>query len=69
MTKTYMPEIEDASPVDIGRPVEWLLDPVTRDVLGVTYVFTQSNERRTVWYTANKRKPKVSVAISSICDH
>lgn len=62
MTEVRTQDSEDASPLDIGRPVEWLLDPETREVLGVTYVFVQSDERRTVWYTANKRKPKSSVA-------
>ena len=27
--------------------------------LGVTYEFSQTGDRRTVWYTANKRRPKM----------
>lgn len=68
MTDTQKPETKDVSILDIGRPVEWMLNPVTRDVLGVTYVFTQSSERRTVWYTANKRKPKDSLTVTNLSD-
>lgn len=45
--------------IDIGRPVEWMVDPVRPEVvLGVTYEFSQSATRKTVWYTPNKRRPK-----------
>jgi hypothetical protein len=45
--------------VDIGHPVELLVDPDDHDVvLGVTYQFSVSGARKTVWYTANKRRPK-----------
>lgn len=58
----------DVSPnagIDIGRPVEWLVDPDDLGiVLGVTYEFTLSRERKTVWYTKNKRKPKDYVVVA-----
>lgn len=51
--------------IDIGRPVEWMVDPVRSEVvLGVTYEFSQSAARRTVWYTPNKRRPKLFTAVS-----
>jgi len=44
---------------DVGRPVEWMVDPDQREmILGVTYEFSHTGERKTVWYTANKRRPK-----------
>lgn len=57
-------EIGDASRIDIGWPVEWMVDPDRHDlVLGVTYVFSQTGLRRTVWYTANKRRPKIFAVV------
>ena len=48
-----------ADGIDIGRPVEWMVDPANHDItLGVTYLFDETGERRTVWYTPNKRKAK-----------
>ena len=45
--------------IDLGRPVEWMLDPHDqKTVLGVVYEFSQSKERKIVWYTANKRRAK-----------
>jgi hypothetical protein len=45
--------------VDVGNPVEWMVDQdAPETILGVTYEFSQTGERRTVWYTANKRRPK-----------
>lgn len=53
--------------VDIGRPIEWLVDPEDRSVvLGVTYEFNVSGERKTVWYTANKRRPKHFAAVAQL---
>lgn len=53
--------------IDIGRPVEWMVDPVRPGtVLGVTYEFSQSAARRTVWYTPNKRRPKKFTAVSEL---
>jgi hypothetical protein len=38
--------------INIGRPVEWMLDLQDPDqILGVTYLFSSSGERLTVWYT------------------
>lgn len=45
--------------LDVGRPVEWMVDPDQREtILGVTYEFSHTGERKTVWYTANKRRPR-----------
>lgn len=45
--------------IDLGRPIEWMLDPHDqKTVLGVVYEFSQSKERKIVWYTANKRRAK-----------
>lgn len=68
MTYIQTPETTDVSLLDIGRPVEWMLNPVTRELLGVTYAFAQSGERRSVWYTANKRKPKDSLTVTNLSD-
>jgi len=36
--------------IDVGKPVEWMLDPDQREnVLGVTYEFCQTGFRKTVW--------------------
>jgi hypothetical protein len=38
--------------INIGRPVEWMLDLHDPGrILGVTYQFSRSGERLTVWYT------------------
>jgi hypothetical protein len=38
--------------INIGRPVEWMLDlHDPGQILGVTYLFSISGERLTVWYT------------------
>ena len=53
------------SEFDIGTPVEWMVDPDHREkILGVTYEFSQSGERKTVWYTPNKRRAKRFVVVS-----
>jgi hypothetical protein len=60
-----------ASPtsIDIGRPVEWMVDPERPDlILGVTYAFSETGARKTVWYTANKRQAKVYVTVTEISD-
>jgi len=60
-----------ASPIgiDIGRPVEWMIDPEQRDlILGVTYVFVETGARKTVWYTANKRRAKAYVTVTELSD-
>ena len=68
MTSTEAPALErtiPASEFDIGRPVEWMVDPDHRArILGVTYEFSQTGERKTVWYTPNKRRPKRFVVVS-----
>ena len=49
---------------DVGRPVEWMVDPDQREtILGVTYEFSHTGERKTVWYTANKRRAKCFIVL------
>ena len=49
---------------DVGRPVEWMVDPDHREkILGVTYEFSHTGERKTVWYTANKRRAKCFIVL------
>ena len=51
--------------IDIGRPVEWMVDPERRDiVLGVTYEFTETGHRKIVWYTPNKRRAKAFIVVT-----
>ncbi len=68
MTSTEDPALARTIPpseFDIGTPVEWMVDPDQREkILGVTYEFSQSGERKTVWYTPNKRRPKRFVVVS-----
>jgi hypothetical protein len=55
------------SEIDVGKPVEWMVDPDQREkILGVTYEFSQTGERRTVWYTPNKRRAKAFVTVSTL---
>lgn len=55
-----------AGRIDVGRPVEWMLDPMNpAEVLGVTYLFSETSARHTVWYTTNKRRPKGYVTVST----
>lgn len=68
-TNVMAPDIpQGACEIDVGKPVEWMVDPTTHAVLGVTYAFSQSGERKTVWYTANKRKPKASLMVTILSD-
>ncbi len=60
--------LQSMNELDVGRPVEWMVDPMTQAVLGVTYAFSQSGERKTVWYTANKRKLKASLMVTILSD-
>ncbi|MGO4910044.1 hypothetical protein ACEN2J_17120 [Pseudorhodobacter sp. W20_MBD10_FR17] len=53
------------SEIDVGKPVEWMVDPDQREkILGVTYEFSQTGERRTVWYTPNKRRAKAFATLT-----
>jgi hypothetical protein len=57
-TKALEPNAS-TSEINIGTPVEWMVDPdEAQIVLGVTYAFSLTGERKTVWYTANKRRAK-----------
>ena len=54
-----------AAKFDVGRPVEWMVDPDHREkILGVTYEFSHTGERKTVWYTANKRRPRKRAVVA-----
>lgn len=68
MTNTDAPALERAIPpseIDVGRPVEWMVDPNSRaTILGVTYEFSKTGERKTVWYTPNKRRAKDFVVMA-----
>ena len=68
MTSIEAPALKRAiqpSEFDIGTPVEWMVDPDQRArIPGVTYEFSQTGERKTVWYTPNKRRPKRFVVVS-----
>lgn len=45
--------------INIGKPIAWMLDQATGlQVLGVTYEFTLTGERISVWYTENSAAPK-----------
>ena len=55
------------SEFDIGTPVEWMVDPDKREtILGVTYEFSQTGERKTVWYTRNKRRAKGALVVTGL---
>jgi hypothetical protein len=70
MTSPEAPALERTIPpseLDIGTPVEWMVDPEQREtILGVTYEFSQSGERKTVWYTPNKRRAKKALVLSEL---
>lgn len=59
--------VMQAEELDIGKPVEWMFDPEDRQkIVGVTYAFTHSGERKTVWYTANKRRAKNAIVVTEL---
>ena len=70
MTTTEAPALKRIIPpseFDIGTPVEWMVDPDRREtILGVTYEFSQTGERKTVWYTSNRRRAKRFVIVSGL---
>jgi hypothetical protein len=70
MTSTEAPALERTIPpseFDIGTPVEWMVDPDQREkILGVTYEFSQTGERKTVWYTPNTRRAKRFVVVTDL---
>ena len=70
MTSTKAPALKrtmSPSELDIGTPVEWMVDPDQREtILGVTYEFSQTGERKTVWYTPNKRRAKKALVVSEL---
>lgn len=70
MTSTKGPALERTIPpfeFNIGTPVEWMVDPDQRQkILGVTYEFSQTGERKTVWYTPNKRRTKQFAIVTDL---
>jgi hypothetical protein len=70
MTSPEAPALERTTPpseFDIGIPVEWMVDPDQREtILGVTYEFSQTGERKTVWYTPNKRRAKTYLVVDDL---
>ncbi|GHC37058.1 hypothetical protein GCM10007291_43230 [Gemmobacter nanjingensis] len=59
--------VMSAAELDVGRPVEWMVDPDHREkILGVTYAFSHTGERKTVWYTANKRRAKNALLVTDL---
>jgi hypothetical protein len=72
MTSTETPALERAVPpsdIDVGTPVEWMVDPDRREtILGVTYEFSQTGERRIVWYTRNKRRAKAVLILNELAE-
>ena len=59
-----------AAKFDVGRPVEWMVDPDHREkILGVTYEFSHTRTRKTIWYTANKRRAKSFVVVEVVQLH
>lgn len=70
MTSTGTPAVEPIPPhseIDVGKPVEWMVDPDSREtILGVTYEFSQTGERKTVWYTRNKRRAKAVLVLTEL---
>ena len=60
-------EDTSAAEPDVGRPVEWMIDPDHREkILGVTYEFCHTGERKTVWYSANKRRAKNALLVTEL---
>jgi hypothetical protein len=70
MTDQEAAPLERAVPpteIDVGKPVEWMVDPDQREtILGVTYEFSHTGERKTVWYTPNKRRAKRFVVVTDL---
>lgn len=65
-TATLDPIVSPAE-LDVGTPVEWMVDPDRRTIiLGVTYEFCQTGARKTVWYTPNKRRAKSCVILKNL---
>ena len=70
MTDLKANALDDDTPTaepDVGRPVEWMVDPDHREkILGVTYEFSQTGDRKTVWYTPNKRRVKNALLVTEL---
>lgn len=59
--------LQPAAECDVGNPVEWMVDPDHPDkILGVTYEFSHTGTRKTVWYTQNKRRAKNCTVVADL---
>jgi hypothetical protein len=66
---TTLGHTQRTSVIDVGKPVEWMVDPDQHDkILGVTYEFTLSGIRKTVWYTHNKRRIKAVLILTELAE-
>ena len=72
MTSTETPALERIIPpseIDVGKPVEWVVDPVIcTAILEGTYEFSQSGVRKTVWYTPNNWRAKLALVLSELAE-
>lgn len=51
--------------INIGIPVEWMVDPENPEkALGVTYEFSLTKERMTVWYTDDGKPARHATIIT-----
>lgn len=51
--------------INVGRPVEWMVvTEAPRRVLGVTYLFSLTGERITVWYTPDGMPAENAVRVT-----
>jgi len=61
--------VASSAEIDVGNPVEWMVDPDNREtILGVTYEFSQTGARKTVWYTPNKRRTKTYHVVGKLTE-
>lgn len=55
--------------INVGRPVEWMVvTEAPRRVLGVTYLFSLTGERITVWYTPDGMPTENTVRVTCLDD-
>lgn len=58
---------EDRNRINIGIPVEWMVDPDNPErALGVVYEFSQTGERRKVWYTPDGKPTRTIKVVTQI---
>lgn len=53
--------------INVGRPVEWMVGKEEpQRILGVTYLFSLTGERITVWYTPNGMPAENTVRVTCL---